>query len=90
MDAYQDPRENGKDISELGLNYKMPELKKKKHANQELTDAIMEVIEDKDYRKWVMRVARSKRKPNDILDMVKVAKDLPEPYSKAGYIWKRL
>ena len=90
MDAYQDPRENGKDISELGLKYIMPEIKKNKHSNQSLTDAIMEVIDDKDYRKWIMRVARSKKNPNEILDITKIANGLPEQYNRAGYIWKRL
>ena len=69
--------------------YKAP-VQKSKHPNQVLTDEIMRVTGEKDYRKWVMRVALSKKGANEILDICKTANELPDKYNKAGYIWKRL
>lgn len=90
MNPYLEDYEQGKDISEMKLEIKMPQRTKNKHPNQVLTDAIVEVVEDKNYKKWVMRVARSQRSANEILDLVETAKGLPEKYNRSGYIWNRL
>jgi len=96
MDAYQDPRENGKDISELGLNYKMPEQTiDRRMTHQILTDKILEVCKGEKqfaYGLWTKWITDSggRLSMNDVLDIINKAGGLPDKYSKSGYIRNRL
>lgn len=61
-------------------------------THQVLVNRILEVSgqDRSQYAKWCNWVNRSKLSMNAVLDLCDKAQSLPEPYSKGGYIRKRL
>ena len=92
MKQFIEDNEKGKDISKLTIDtskYAKPTIKKET-AHQTLVNAILDATGDKSFVRWVGIVSRSKLSANQILDVIKKAKELPEKYNKSGFIVNKL